>query len=231
MRFVAQPRRARSRCVAAGVRSCQGVEALPPSPCGLRATPPASPLATGPPPACPHWALPLCLAALVLGAVIHLGDCVWSGHDWRCVIAPRRLAHSFTHSFTRDVHATNCLDLLVVCRFPTSRATDVRPFIPARFEFGSVTRFQRCICTTVMRTFAQRTHFACRYRYACVHCLHACLVCATMSFRPLMPPGASGRTRTHALHAHIIVYTFYPRAWSLRAAGLALDQPFWLDVW
>ena len=32
MPFVAQFRRVRSRCVAAGVRSCQGVETLPPSP-------------------------------------------------------------------------------------------------------------------------------------------------------------------------------------------------------
>ncbi len=52
-----------------------------------------------------------------------------------------------------------------------------------------------------------------------------------MSFRPLTPPGASSRARTHALHVHIIAYTIYPRAWSLRAAGLALDQPLWLDVW
>ncbi len=82
-----------------------------------------------------------------------------------------------------------------------------------------------------MQTIAQRTHFACRYRHACVYCLHECLVCATMSFRPLTPPGASGHTRAHAQHGHIIAYTLYPRAWSLRAAGLALDQPFWLDVW
>ena len=66
---------------------------------------------------------------------------------------------------------------------------------------------------------------------ACVHCLHECLVCATMSFRPLAPPGTSGRARTHALHVPIIACKFYPRAWSLGAAGLALDQPFWLDVW
>ncbi len=53
-----------------------------------------------------------------------------------------------------------------------------------------------------------------------------------MSFRPLTPPGASGHTHTHVLHAHIIAYTFYPLAcWSLRAAGLALDPPCWLDVW
>ncbi len=82
-----------------------------------------------------------------------------------------------------------------------------------------------------MRTVAPRTHFACRYCHACVYYLHECLVCATMSFRPLTPPGASGRTRTHALHVDIIAYTFYPRAWSLRAAGPALDQPCWLDVW
>ena len=38
--------------------------------------------------------------------------------------------------------------------------------------------------------------------------------------------------RMYALHVPIIAYKFYPaRAWSLRAAGLALDQPFWLDVW
>ena len=71
MQFVAQTRRVRSRCVAADVRSIdlvrRGVEALPPFPCGLQALPPASPLATGPPSALmPHWALPLCLAALVL---------------------------------------------------------------------------------------------------------------------------------------------------------------------
>ncbi len=52
-----------------------------------------------------------------------------------------------------------------------------------------------------------------------------------MSSRMLTPPGASGRARTHALHVHIIAYTFNSRAWSLRAAGLALDQPLWLDVW
>ncbi len=67
----------------------------------------------------------------------------------------------------------------------------------------------------------------------CIACMRReCLVCATMSFWPLTPPGAnSGRARTHALHVRIIPYTFYPRAWSLRAAGLALDRPFWLDVW
>ncbi len=81
-----------------------------------------------------------------------------------------------------------------------------------------------------MRTIAPRTNFACFYRLACVYCLHECLVCATMSFRPLTPPGASGRARTHALHVYITAYTFYPRAWSLRAADLALDQAFWLDV-
>ncbi len=79
-----------------------------------------------------------------------------------------------------------------------------------------------------MRTIAPRTNFACRYRHGCVYCLHECLVCATVSFWPLMPPGASGHARTHALHVHIIAYTFYPRAWSLRSEGLALDQPFWL---
>ncbi len=140
MRFVTQLQRVRSGCVAAGVRFCQGVEALPPSSCGLRAPPPALPLATGagPPPACPHWALPLCLAALVLGAVTHLGDCVWSGHDWRCVVAPWRSAHSFLHSFTRDVLATICLDLLVVCR-------QIEGYAASRFGHGSVTRFQWCI--------------------------------------------------------------------------------------
>ena len=35
----------------------------------------------------------LCLAALVLGAVTHLDDCVRSGHYWRCVAAPWQLAH------------------------------------------------------------------------------------------------------------------------------------------
>ncbi len=60
-----------------------------------------------------------------------------------------------------------------------------------------------------------------------IACMHECLVCATMSFRPLTPPGASGRARTHALHVHIIAKMFYPRPWNLRAAGLAPDQLFW----
>ncbi len=112
----------------------------------------------------------------------HLGDCVWSGHDWWCVVTPWRLAHSFFQS-NPDIQATICFDLWVMCLFP--------------------------------------------HRVA----LHECFVRATMSFRPLMPPGASGRACTHALHVHIIVYTFYPRAWSLGAAGLALGKHFWLDVW
>ncbi len=98
-------------------------------------------------------------------------------------------------------------------------------------RFWYAPRLQRCICRTVMWTIAPRTNFACRYRHACVYCLHECLVCATMSFRPMAPPGASGRAHTHALHVHIIANTFYTRAWSLRAAGLALHQPFWLKVW
>ena len=77
-----------------------------------------------------------------------------------------------------------------------------------------------------MRTIALRTHFACRYCRACVYSLRECLACATISFRPLAP-GA----RTHALHVPIIACKCSPRAWILRAAGLALDQPFWLDVW
>ncbi len=63
-----------------------------------------------------------------------------------------------------------------------------------------------------MRTFALRAHVACRYRHACVYCLHECLVCATMSFRQLTPPGASGRARMHALHArpHHCLHVLYP---------------------
>ncbi len=104
------------------------------------------------------------------------------------------IVHSFVHSFTRNGLATICLDLLVVCR-------QIEGYAASRFGYGSVARFQWCICRTVMRTIAQRTQSACRYRHACVYCLHECLVCATMSFRPLTPPGASGRTRTHACTA------------------------------
>ena len=74
-----------------------------------------------------------------------------------------------------------------------------------------------------MRTIAPRTHFA------CVHCLHKCLVCATVFFRPLAPP--RGHADTNALHVPIIVGNFCPRAWSLRAAGLALYQLLWLGMW
>ena len=62
----------------------------------------------------------------------------------------------------------------------------------------------------------------------CAYCLHECLVCATMSFRPLAPPNTSGRARMHELHVPIIACKFDPRAWSFRAAGLALDQPCFL---
>ncbi len=61
-----------------------------------------------------------------------------------------------------------------------------------------------------MRTIAPRTHFACRYRHACVYCLHGCLVCATISFQPLTPPGASGRARTHALQSTSLPTRFIP---------------------
>ncbi len=58
-----------------------------------------------------------------------------------------------------------------------------------------------------MRTIALRTHFVCHYRHACVciSVLHKRLVCATMSFRPMAPPAASGRARTYALHVPIII--------------------------
>ena len=57
-----------------------------------------------------------------------------------------------------------------------------------------------------------------------------------MSVQPLAPGAryhiaAAVPARMHALHVPVIACKFYPRAWSLRAAGLALDQPFWLDVW
>ena len=85
--------RVRSRCVAAGVLSCQRVETLPLSSCCvLRGPPPASPfIGHG---ACTRMT-PLGLAIvpcgstyLVLGAVTHLDDCVCSGHYCRCVVAP-----------------------------------------------------------------------------------------------------------------------------------------------
>ncbi len=37
---------------------------------------------------------------------------------------------------------------------------------------------------------------------------------------------ATYRTAYHLITARVTL-----QAWSLRAAGLALDQPFWLDVW
>ena len=53
----------------------------------VRGLTPCHPLPVAPP-HCPHWALPLCLAALlVLGAVTHLDDCVRSGHYWRYFVA------------------------------------------------------------------------------------------------------------------------------------------------
>ena len=89
-----------------------------------------------------------------------------------------------------------------------------------------------------MQTIAPRTHFACRYCHACGYCLRERLVCATTDVHPgagaarrhdLAP--AAVRARTHALHVLTIACKLNPRAWSLRAAGLALDQPFWLDMW
>ena len=71
MRFVAQFNHASVSDLsvlqpACGLVRRQG-EASPPSPCGLRALPPALPLVTRAHIACPQcWALPLCPAALVL---------------------------------------------------------------------------------------------------------------------------------------------------------------------
>ena len=71
-------------------------------------------------------------------------------------------------------------------------------------------------------------HFACCYCQACVYCLHECLVCATMSVRRQRPCMHACTARS----VPIIACKFYVSpVWSLRAAGLALDQPFWLDVW
>ena len=95
MRFVAQPRRVRSRCVAAGVRSCQGVEAF----ATLSLWPAGSAthiaIGHGAPTRMPPLGLDIvpCRPCVKLGAVAHLDDCVWSGHYWRCVAVPRQLAH------------------------------------------------------------------------------------------------------------------------------------------
>ncbi len=138
--FVTQPRRVRSayvgRCVVAGVRSCQGVEALPPSPCGLPACGSPTRIAIGH--GAPTRMPPLGLAIVPCGPGIGCCDTSdgavasgRSGHDWRCV-RRRAMAFSTLYSstaFTGDVHATICLDLLVGrVRLFTSRATDVRPF-------------------------------------------------------------------------------------------------------
>ncbi len=67
--------------------------------------------------------------------------------------------------------------------------------------------FQRRIYVGRRCGYLHRTYFACHYRHACVYCLHECLVCATMSFQPLTPPGASGHARTHALEG---IYLIFP---------------------
>ncbi len=142
----------------------------------------------------------LCLAALVLGAVTHLGNCVWSGHDWRCVVAPWRSAHSFVHSFTRDVLATICLDLLVVCRFPHQGLR--------RFPFWIRFYFQRCIYRTVMRTIAQRTvHtlLAVIAMLVCIVCMSAssvqrCFSAADATRRQRPYPHACTARPRHCLH-------------------------------
>ncbi len=109
-------------------------------------------------------------------------------------------------------------------------------YAPSRFGYGFVTRFQRCISRTVMRTIVPRTHFAYRYRRACVYCLHECLVCATMSFRPPMPPlVAPGRRQRPCPHActarphHYCLHVLFP---GLEPPGCRSGpyQPFWLDA-
>ncbi len=89
--------------------------------CGL-GHPHLSPLATEPyPPAPTGPCLPLCLAALVLGAVCDAPFFTTaSGQDITGVASSHHSNQhtvSSTYSLTRDVQSTLCLDLLIVCRF------------------------------------------------------------------------------------------------------------------
>ena len=173
------------------------------------------------------------------------GPCHCALRPWYWVLTPGRLRLVRTlqavcrrtmtvgalifQSFTRDVQTTFCLDLLVLFfRLVTMRATDV---CPSRSGYGSATRFQRWICRMVMRTIAPCTRFDCRYvGLVCIACMNASSVqrCLSGRWRHQAPAAVP---RTHALHVPITACNLYPRAWSLRAPGLALDQRCWLDVW
>ena len=83
-----------------------------------------------------------------------------------------------------------------------------------------------------MRTIVPCTRFACRCTVSCLCVLLALVPCLCNDVLPVAGAthqvGTSGRAPTHALHVPIIACKFYPRAWSLRAAGLALDRSTFL---
>ena len=115
--LVAEPRCARSRCVAAGVRSCQGFEVLPPSPCMWPASS-ATRIAIGhrAPTRMPHRASPSCLRC---GPDIGCCDTPGRLRLVRTLLAVHRRTVAIStllfQSFTRNLQSNICLDLLIGC--------------------------------------------------------------------------------------------------------------------
>ena len=120
---------------------------------------------------------------------------------------------------------TNTVTLICDCvPIFTLRATDLRTRSPSRFgfcySFSMVHRFTvyGAVYRMVMRSTAAGKHFACSLFVSVMRPrLHEYLVCATTSFWPLAPPGATYvppvPTPTHATHCtsiYNIACKFYP---------------------
>ena len=83
-----------------------------------------------------------------------------------------------------------------------------------------------------MRTIAPCTRFARRdIVFVCIACMSASSVKRRPSGRWWPQAPAAVPARMHCTSPSLPASSNLSRAWSLRAAGLVLDQPFWVDLW
>ena len=107
-------------------------------------------------------------------------------------------------SCTRDVRITLCLDLLVVCYFFAWSRRGLLLYFPSRsgYDYSATYSFPLHWCMLEGDADNCTVYTLCLPVYrACVYRLHECLVCATMSFRPLAGATRHQRPCLHACTA------------------------------